>query len=348
MPAEIFLENQALGNRYDFQDLPLVGRSYDYSRVAQQGASRKNVTVNLNGFLVGDRHTDIISQYLELVSVLESGYLRLYYHDGNQQVIDRYVYVQSYTEPSDWKEYDGNYTIVCSYPSDNTQESAELGLTASYVTEDGTYQFDPIPAYSKSKASMREDPYDLDYADDLRVADQVTITLTGFVQADNPSALQVKMDALDAAFSKDGTLNYLGWSWPVQRGALQWNSDTPINYATYTINFTYRDTALYKIDVSRTNPRLHPFLKVVDRPYCGTPYSKHFPTYVSGQYVTYSVAVKAIDVATAVSILKDELARIVIAGGIENAGGTQKYDERTNSASVTVTYYYNTPVILNW
>lgn len=74
-----------------------------------------------------------------------------------QTLLQPSVYVEGFTDPVDWKQYDGEYTLTLYYFDEHTHPTGDLGIAASYVTTAGTYTFDP-PHYGEDQSRHDKTP----------------------------------------------------------------------------------------------------------------------------------------------------------------------------------------------
>jgi hypothetical protein len=69
--------------------------------------------------------------------------------------------------------------------------------------------------------------------------------------------------------------------------------------------------------------------------------------YRKGQTIQYGISARGTSVTNVRSMLLNELAFLVFAGGVEMPGGTEVWESNPPSVSVSFQKYYATPVVSN-
>lgn len=334
------------GGTYDFGDeeLPVIQRGRSYERQSDQGPSRSKITVGLKGFFEGDMHSEVVAKYQTLLSVLQANDAVLNYHDGVAQVINDRVYLSSYNEPSDWKQYDGTYDISLYYFDAHANPTADLGISASYSSSAGSHSFDPVPHWSRSYSKGRSDPHGPNTAPSgAAIQDKVQFVLTGFLTGTSHSDLVSKISSIETALGADGTLTYGDYTDSVRVVDFKLPNTFPRDYVNYSITFEREVSGIRSIKSKSSFTRIHNFPIIRNRPYCPTPDITTFPR-ASGQVGTYDIRIDAESVSAARTLLATEAAALIVPGGIEMEGGKEDWDHDKVSVHLNVKKYYATAV----
>lgn len=330
-------------------DLPLVTRRVTNNRKTDQGHSRRVVSINLDGFFTGNKHSDVVDKYQKLKNILDVNDAKITYNDGSNNILyDKTVYIDSLNEPQSWKQYSGDYSIAMHYHEEIDNNSTGLGIIASYVSEDGTYTFSPVPLWSRGKKPGRNNwRQSLTTFNGKTIGGDVNIKLQGILVADEHVNLHKKIVELENKFSKDGTLNYGSFSNAVKVSNVNIGSVFPRDYCEYSIDLNYNSEVdgVHMLSTKRTFSRTTLQPKIRERPFCGDRIIQLFNT--SGQRATYRVRLRSSTVDQARSLLADELANLVTSGGIEMDGGSEEWDYDSATVSVTIVKYHSTPILSN-
>ena len=329
------------------EEMPLFTRQLDYMRPTDQGFGGKRLNCSLSGFTQGNNHREVVANYQALLNIVKCNNLRFVYQADDLPIIDTQVYVDDYNEPSDWKEYEGDYNISFHYFEQPTHSLASLGIQAQYVHATGTYVFDPTPLWSSGTKLNREDwrssrilPSGASYAS------EVGVSLQGRLHADDATALRAKMTALEEAFRTDGSLNYGTWTRDMRvDSGPQFSQSFPRNYVDYTIELRYDTEGIIEFSSTRSFGRLHNFPKIKELPWCNTVRIRTFSPL--GQRVNYSIKIRANSTTQARSLLANEAANLVTLGGVELEGGTEDWDDMKHSVSLSFSKYYYPPILTN-
>ena len=347
------------GGTFTFIDLPLITRSVEYKRSHETGpAAMRRINVVLSGFFTGDDHEDIVQQYESLKSVLADSIVNWEYNDGSNEIANGQIRVQSYSEPSDWKQYDGNYTISFYYFE---KQTANNPYVVSIVTSGGTLTLSPTPKWSrKIKPNKSGTTNNTATPFGRTIGSDVSINLEGYkrdsnLDTDKPAApVPADIFASEEEFTTVlgvpgtgafATLNYGPFSesvyiedWDFSAGMLQ-------DYFDYKISMKYYTEAVMKLSAKISFPRIHNNPKVTERAACGDRLIEYGN--LSSQLVSYSVKLSADTLPNARSLLADELSVLIFAGGIEWPGGNEEWDYDSNTVSVTIKKFHDIPILSN-
>lgn len=339
-------------------DFPLFQRTIEIARNNTQGHAFKKVNLQFDGFITGDDHKQIAAKYAQLMAMLDNNDTTLTYtvtstEFGTVTLYDeKRVYIDGYSEPIDWKEYDGSYSFTLYYYEALANDKSDLGLSASI----GAYTFDPkaIPSWSRNVQ-----PFVGDYNDRVlpigqtTPATNVTITLTGFLivpasSTDPVSDLHNMMQALEVSLQANNrvmTLVYNDFSATVRVMDFSIQETVPRTQANYTIVCQYHTLTVWDLKVSYGISRVHWNAVIKEMPKCNQRSIQLMNR--SGQRITYNLSVKADTLSAARAQLDTEAAARIIPGGYELDGGEENQDENNNMVSVSIPRFYSTPVIAN-
>lgn len=325
-------------------DLPLVGRTLNITRASSQGPSYSGTSVALEGFVDGNNHEEVIAKYQSLIAILKSNTVTFYYHDGTQEIFNRRMYVESYSEPTDWKQYDGTYRIGLRFiePIANSPLDYD-GLICSFVSLNGTFTFDPVPAWSRQTTVLRSSPYQSIFNRESEV------TLRGFVYGEDHNAVLSTLRDMETVCTEDGILTYGTFTGTAYANGFSVQEDVPNNIAEYTLSFKVPlDNSIIQLSSSVSFDRLHSNPIVKKMPYCGGDVIVNFPLYVPSQRIRYTISAQsALSAAHAQSLVSAEAAILVVPGGYEEPGGSEEKNDRTGTYSMNFTKIYQTPVYFN-
>lgn len=336
---------------FDTARMPLFDRRLEYMRLSDQGYGGRRVNCSLNGFIQGNRHKEVIEKYQALLAIVKANNALFTYQVDDLVIINQQVYFDDYEEPADWKEYEGDYNLTFHYFEVPNHSMAELGITASYSPTSGPlsggiYTFDPVPLWGGSKKNNREDwRSSIVTPSGQRIADEITVTLTGRLHATNEATLRGKLNTLSSFLDYGGVLNYGSWSSTVRVEDFQIPPTFPRDYCDYSITFKYDTAGVIEFRSRRQYSRLHAFPKITELPYCNTRRIQLFGP--SPQTVNYFISVRAMTLAIARSQIASEVANLVISGGIELEGGSEAHDDTRNTVTLNFTKFYSNPVLAN-
>lgn len=331
---------------FDDYEPPIVGRRIDHVRKGDQGHSRQQVNITLNGFFEGNNHKEIVDKYEKLKKVVECNDAILYYHDGAREVINKRVYLDAIAEPESWKFYDGFYSVNLHYFEEPTYDATQLGITASYSSSAGPYNFDHAPFISFGSTPNRDNHRGLRTSlGGTIIQPTVDIRLDGFLTAANHAALMVKKAALEAAFSQDGTLNYGSLSMRLFVERVEFGSTFPRDYIDFGISAKFEAPGIREFSATRTFSRLHRNPKIRMRPFCGNPLVRLLS--ISGQEIGYYMKAKGDSITECRNFLSQEAQLYVFGGGVEQPGGTEV--ENINEISLTLNFrkFHSFPIVDN-
>lgn len=342
VPQEI-----SFGVTTGFKRIPLVSRRINNERSEKQAYAVRTVNITLSGFVTGNNHSEVVALYQQLKSLLSKNDVRITYSSGSTVILNNErIWLDSINEPSDWKQYQGDFEIGLHYIENICYED-DFGISASYIPDVGSsYSFSPVPLWQKSSKPGREAPGSSRFTPSgSRRGNEVTLVLTGDLVAESSILLAQKMDALNDAFKYDGTLNYGAWSEDVRVVSMpQFTSVLPARTVGYSITLVYWDSAIQFQSTRITFSRIHRFPKIKNRLYCGRNEVTEYHT--SGQFITYSFKLRAITLADSRTLLANEMATTIYANGVELEGGTEVHED-DDTIVATVKKYHNTPILAN-
>jgi len=328
---------------FDKDEMPLLSRRIDFRRT-EQGYGTRRIVCELAGFIDRNSHNDVMLEYEKLIKVVKCNDAEFVYTSSSengvvQEIIHKRVYIDAYTDPADWKEYQGEYVINFHYFEPADYSTADLGITASYQTTDTLYTFDPPPLWSSGiKPNRTSWRAPTKTPSGQKISSEATITLQGQLTADPNQTLKGKIDALEHAFLLDGTLNYGGWSNVVRVDDVQIPSTFPHDFCDYSIILKYDLEQIYHFQSKRSFSRIHYYPKIKEYPFCGTRRVQLF--FPSSQIVRYYIHIQAASVSACRGLLANEAALLVYPGGIEMEGGTDDWDDTEASVTVAFTKWY--------
>lgn len=370
MANQVLMQFASAGGAYQFgpDEVPLFSRRVDYMRPLDQGYGGRKLICTLSGFFEGKEHTDIIGKYKQLINVIKANDVTFTYRGDNTTLsdvmVEQRVYMDDYVEPTDWKEYQGDYNLTFHYFEQPTAANT-LGIIAKYQPklnskqqdpakpdiyvsggDPAAYTFDPVPYWDCRLATTREDWHgEKVTAYGRSLANEMSVTLTGRLHSDSHANLKKKIDALHKAFEYDGQLTYGEFINDVKVVDISIPTTFPRDYVDYQITLKYNTSGVLKFVSKRRIARLHNFPKITELPWCNTVRVKEFAPL--GQQINYYIQLQATSMATCRSLLVNEAKMIVIPNGIELDGGTQEEDDNTNTITLSFSKYYKTPVLSN-
>lgn len=327
-------------------DFPEVSRTVDWERPDPQGPAIKKLSVSLSGFFIGNSHTEIIEAYQSLIAALNSNDLSFTYstHESGGDAVfvcqDQLVYLESYDEPEDWKQFDGTYNIKFYYFDAFDPSLSTLDIT---LPSFNGFSFPTLPTFARTFAPNRDS-----HRDETSNGTTVTVSLKGFFTAANHDALHTLITSLETALLANkgkGTLVYGDFVQTCRVTSYNIPPVVPRTQAYYEIEFKYDIGTVVKMTVAIEYSRTHFNPRIKEQPFCGTRIIQLLNA--SGQYVTYSFSVSAADMATARTQLATEVAARYVAGGTEMPGGSEKQDENNTRIDLTFIKFYNIPILGN-
>ena len=326
-------------------EMPLIQRRVEYARQGDVGYSLRRRNVTLSGFFLRNSHAEIMSAYQELLRIVNANDATLVYSIGTEDIINNQVYIDDYTEPEDWKEYEGNYQISMHY-FEVPKQGTELGIQASYTSPGGTFHFDPTPNWSGGFKRIRPDfRSPVTTPSGQALTSEQSQTLTGWLVAPDAAQMQTKINELAQVCGQDGQLQYGAWINNVRIEDLQLPNTFPRDFCPYTIVFKYDTSNIIEYESTRSIARVHNNPKFIVNPYCGTKYAKEYAE--SPQEITYSIRLRAYTVASAREFLANEASFLIEPGGVEVPGGTEVWSDMNTSVAFTCTKWYPNAVIPN-
>lgn len=355
-----------------FPNVPLFSREPSYERDGNTGYGKKKIDCTLSGFIEENDAYLLQLLYAKLEEVFEHNDVRFTYQIQQESpagsgiwntttiMNEVPVYIDKVGEPSGWKFYNGEYTINFHYYQ-NDSYTNDLGIIAHFL-QDATcipspgaaalYIFDPAPSIGRNTDRKRDWNSSNKSMYGNTIGKEVMIDIKGFLAADNEPALHAKMSNMEDAFKiTAGTLTYGSFSKYVRVvNGPNFAPGFTRNHVDYTIRLAYNTEDLYEITTNIKFTRSHKFTKVKHRLYCKKIKIKQYVGYsgesLSGQYIDYSIKIKAADRETARSMLKDEFSAMLFGGGYEMEGGGESWPD-DNSIDFQVKYFYETAIIEN-
>lgn len=320
-------------------DVPKFGREVEYIRLDPQGPSLRRVVITLTGQWLKDDLTEIMDVYDDLCNVLKANNVNFSYDDGSTaHYAAKRMQVERYTEPDEWKQYDGTFVIVLYYFESHT---ASLGITVSY----GGYTFEHVPTWSRKITPSRKNLYFTTSPAGQTLGSVGEIQLRGFLTASAHAALKTKIDALEAALATNATLTYGSF---VQDCAVFDRSiveTVPDTQAFFTIDLQYAIGDIINLSVKRRFSRLHRNPVIKEKPLCNSRVIKFMN--LSGQVIDYSMSIQAASVTQCRTLLTTEVSNAVFFGGFELEGGFEEWDEDTYTVNVLIKKFYNSFILAN-
>lgn len=357
----------------NFPRIPIITRNKAAVRSGNTGYGTTRINVTLNCFVTGNRHSDIVARYEQLEDVFDRNDLYMWYISGNGDfkiVNGIRVYIDSFSEPSSWKQNRGNFSITlhyfkvtCDYNSFDIIATYGQTNLEGYDPENPmgqiplvSYKFDPCPLYSSNIQKINGESTASEFTPyGLPLEKNRIITLTGILKAEKyrdyevdglpVDGLKTKMDKLEEAFSRHGVLDYGDWTRQVyiESGPV-FELSLPHAFVKYTIKLRCHEDEIYELSCVREFTRIHHHAVVDERLYCLKTEVDEF--HESGQYVNYSMTLKAKSREKARELLKRELSLFVTAGGTEMPGGKEKW---LNDRTIAIQFkkFYLEPILPN-
>jgi hypothetical protein len=331
---------------YDFSPLyPVWSKELTPERDDPQGpAVLHKVSMNIKGFFVSETgsHKEIIDRYLALETFLSHGNLLLNHSVGATVLAsDKIVYTSGIQKPEDWDTWTGEYSFNIYYFQEATDHftSNGLGVTATYVTNSGTYTFEKAPQWGR-KIKLNRGSHRAE-----NVGSTAFITLRGKIYANDHASLMTKINELESAFIKDGVLNYGSISVNARAVDIDIAPAFIRNYASYTISLAYDLYSETELRVTTRFTRVHNNVLIKEKPLCNERSIQLMNR--SGQTVTWNISVKSDTISNARALLGSECVARITSGGYEIGGGEETWDENEMSVSVSITKFFDTPILEN-
>lgn len=371
MANQVLMQFVSATGTYTFngERMPLFSRRVEFTRPTDQGHGGRKIVCTLSGFIEGLYHQKVIEQYKALINVLKANDAKFTYKGDNSSqydvMVDQRVYIDDYAEPTDWKSYQGDYNIVFHYFEQPNFTDTDLGIRVIFTPSarekqddeqksdiydnqiPTPYTFDPPPLWDFNLHVSRENwrgPRTTYYG--KTIANEIGITLTGRLYADDYAGLKTKIDLLQKVFGGyDGQLSYGSWTNNVRIEDVRIPTVFPRNYCDYQILMRYDTTGVKAFKCRRRLARLHNYPKITELPWCNTVRVQQFAPL--GQTVNYYFYIKAVSIAQCYSLLANEAQAYVTPGGIELEGGTCDEDEQEMSLTVSFQKYYREPIKQN-
>jgi hypothetical protein len=339
----------------NFPRIPLISREISIDRQGEVGYGILKCNMTLQSFITGDRHSDIVSKYMDLERLIGMNDLYMSYvtNIGNgvanehRVVYDKRVYIDNISQPQGWKQHMGEFVVSLHYFINRCDLVNSFGIEASFMQFDLenynettstsylTYKFDPTPLISfsvKKKGSSYRSSTKTPYGEQIKRSRE--ITLNGILKEDSHSKLKDKMDKLEKAFSENGILNYGDWTKKVYvESGPDFTETLPHSHVNYSIKLICDEEDIHTLTVRRTFSRVHRFLKIDDRLYCGKTEEEEF--HESGQYVDYEITLGSDSRQKTRRLLSRELLSLIYSGGKEVPGGSESWeDDRTIKVNI--------------
>lgn len=355
-PVEIYFQWQCgAGGQYqrltfgegkDVENVPSIERSVAFSRPTDQGYSESyRIPLVLKGFIEGNSHSEVMTQYEKIKNCFGRNDLRMTYKIGNDYIYNNVlVYVDSFVEPSEWKEYNGDF-IVNLHFFEVPCLQFDLGIRSYYHNDDGIlFTFEPPPLWEANTTPSRPDTNDpIITPFGRRRASKFVGSLHGTLHESNQATLKSKMEQLSTVFQRDGELMYNGWTNKVRiTSGLVFNRVFPRDYATWSVGFSYYDSDIEEFEMERSFSNVHRHTKITTRLYCLKTEVEQF--HESGQFVDYNLTLKSSTRQLARTMLYSEINKVVSPNGYLMSGGGENWVSG-NKISWQARYYYETPVL---
>lgn len=331
---------------YDFSPLyPLWSKELTAERDDSQGpVVIHRVNMNLKGFFVSQSgsHKEIIDRYLALEAFLKNGNLLLIHSVGATVLANEVtVYTSGIQKPENWDTWDGEFNFALYYfePATDHYGSSGIGITATYVTNSGTYTFESTPQWGR-KIKLNRGSHRAE-----NIGSTGVISLKGKLYAANHGALLTKILALENALTRDGVLNYGSLSVTVRASDVDIAPVVPRNFAIYSATLMYDLQAEVELRATTKFSRVHNNVLIKEKPLCNSRSINLMNR--SGQTVTWNLSVKSDSISNARALLTSEISARIITGGYEMSGGEESWSEDEMSVSVTIQKYYDQPVLEN-
>jgi hypothetical protein len=349
MPASITIESSVGTFEFSLEgELPIVSRRMTHRNQSDGLAAVSLISMSMKGWFEGENHSEVVAKYQQLIAVLKVSDIRVTYFDGNAYVLNEQVcIVESYDEPADWKQYNGDYNISFRY-TEELSHGSYLNLNVSYHSPAGSYTFETTPLWSSKSDKVRGSApgHDEETPAGVELGEVIAVTLTGELGGQNHNDLSNKMALMRQAFTRDGILNYGVWSNTVDVvSPPQFGPALPHYSCSFSVTVAYKSSYLYEFSAIRTYSRVHNMPDIRKRKHCLTDYVRE--NRQSSQEVTYVLSGRGDNLSIVRSLLRAVAWNLVTPGGVEMEGGTEVQDDILNKITVTIKRFYLTPILPN-
>ncbi len=221
---------------FPFSPLPQVGYRDVQNRLgaSRLGAAMIERIVTIRGVVIGNNLAEVRAKYQAVQDALAKSGQILYFHDGYTVRINAVVQPMSLSEPEEWSQYEAGYQASFSYFPLGEQQYNPFGSAVTYVTPGpATYTFTVLPVVGFDIKANRDNEWS------TRYSSTVKLTLQGFLEAADYTALSVARVALLAAFAQDGTLNFGPFVQACRVLSVNCPADVMVNKLAYTITLVY-------------------------------------------------------------------------------------------------------------
>jgi hypothetical protein len=324
-------------------NFPLIGTTIDNIRQDEQGTGLNKITLNLSGFIDGCDSTDVFDRIKTLQAALKKNMVEVTITVGTTNLYtNKMMYVQNFNDPEAWKEQVCDYNISLYFFEAITDANDEANFGEANLNG---YALAALPSIGRQMITGR-----LDFCDNLNRARQaIKISMSGFIPVTGiEEAFEIQEDMRAAFYNVDSngyiTIGYNEYSQSCKPLSLAFAEVTPKNQMYYTAEMEYWSSDIISVTAKRVVTRINMSPRIKKKPICNQTTVQLLG--ISNQTITYSISVKAVTMAQAISQLSTEVA-LRVGGGVELEGGTFETDENTNTASTTIILFYVTPVIGN-
>lgn len=321
-------------------DMPKFGREVEYIRLDPQGPSLRRVLITLTGQWLTDDLEETMLQYASLCAILKHNDITFTFSDANvTHYSAKRMQVERYTEPEEWKFYDGNFTLQFYYFEGQT---SSIPIVVKY----GNYTFEDPPTWSRKIASNRKNSFRKTSPAGQVIGSVATIQVRGHLFATSHSPLKTKIDLLDAALELDQqTFQYGDFTNTVGVFDKSITETVPEVYAYFAIDFQYVIGDIVNLSVRKRFSRLHRNPVIKEKPLCNSRIIKQMN--LSGQYIDYGISIQGPTISQCRAMLVTEVTNAVYAGGIEVDGGSEEWDEDNISVNLSIKKFHNAYVASN-
>lgn len=320
-------------------DMPRFGREVEYIRLDPQGPSFRRVLITLTGQWLEHDNPGVMAKYDALCEVLKYNDVNFSYNDGTvAHYEDRNMYVERYTEPEEWKEYDGTWTVQFYYFE---AHDASLPINVTY----GGYQFEHVPTWQRKITPTRQNIFTRETPGGQTFGSIGEVQLRGILTADQHTSLATKIDALEAALENDDTLTYGSFTQQVAMMSHSITETVPDTQAFFTIDFQYLIGDIVTLSSRVRFTRLHRNPVITEMALCNQRFIEFMN--LSGQYIDYAFTLQAATISQCRSMLVTEVSNAVFAGGFEVDGGSEEWNNDNISVNLLIKKFYNNYVSTN-
>lgn len=347
--ATMTIQHETLGT-YTFpqEKIPLVSRRITAEKVHPQSGGHRRIDITLSGYFSGANHTAIMAQYESLISFCNGNRVLLTYHDGTNSILNNQpVYIETISDPSQWKQRLGDYTITGYYFA--TFDPSFSGLVSSFQSPAGTFSFPQLPVLQINKQRARDSARGWEnLPSGAQIGAEVRLLVVGEICANSHADLLTLRSQLDTAASRDGTLNYGSMSFACHSQGVQWMPTVPLNYWPFQLELVYFITGLTKFNAEIDYPRITTDPVIHENPLClNPPYVAHKNTSSQGQLVSYHFEAEGESLSTMRTLLLNEINALVYPNGIEIKGGHEHHNIQEPRITIDFQKYYYPPVLAN-